>query len=186
MVVMSKFNVVGIIGKLNSGKNTIAKPLTQLGYEERAFADPMKEIVRDLFDIPSEVLWGPSENRTGEVRRMLQVLGTDYARQFRPNVWVDKMAKVLNEDEQTGVRGVVIPDVRFINEASMLHDRGAILVRITRPASGRHEGATATEHLSETENVMIPLQWIDHTVVNDGSLEDLRAKVTAFIGEFTL
>lgn len=56
--------IVGISGLANSGKDTVADILVQ----ERSFlkislADPLKRIVRDVYDFSVDQLWGPSGNR---------------------------------------------------------------------------------------------------------------------------
>ena len=179
---VSDMKIVGIIGKFNTGKDTVADVCQKQGYVRHAFADPVKEIVHSLFGIPRSVLWGDSEMRTGEVRKMLQGLGTDYARSIRPAVWVDKMREQLKRSEEQQAYGVVIPDVRFVNEAELLNGLGATLIYITRPLSGSHETTGANEHLSETENILIPGLWITHTISNDRSLCDLQVKVQSILG----
>lgn len=186
MTPKNSFKIVGIVGKLNSGKDTIAAALESKDYDRRAFADPLKLFVHNLFDIPREVLWGPSENRTGEVRQMLQELGTEYARKFRPNIWIEKMDDVIEMSRRNAAVGVVIPDVRFMNEGEMLRDKGAVLIRIVRPASGDHETAKVNAHASETESALIPEEWITRTINNDGTLVELYAKVAAIIEECSL
>ncbi len=181
----SNFKVIGIIGKLNSGKDTVAGVFESRGYDRRAFADPLKLFIHELFDIPREVLWGPSENRTGEVRQMLQQLGTDYARKFRPNIWVDKTAEAIELSRRSGSVGVVIPDVRFLNESAMLYHKDAILIRVVRPSSGAHESDNANAHASEMESNDIPEEWITDTIHNDGTLEDLHARVKVLLRRIT-
>lgn len=56
--------ILGISGLANSGKDTVADILVR----ERAFmkislADPLKRIVRDVYDFSVDQLWGPSGNR---------------------------------------------------------------------------------------------------------------------------
>jgi hypothetical protein len=174
--------IVGIIGKLNTGKDTVAEVCQKQGYVRHSFADPVKEIVHEMFNVPRNILWGDSSKRTGEVRRMLQGLGTDYARSIRPNIWVSKMQEQLRKCEEQNCYGVVIPDVRFLNEAEMLHERGATLIYLTRPLSGSHETDDANYHLSETENILIPREWITHTITNNRSLCDLQNTVQRIIG----
>lgn len=183
---INRFKLVGIIGKLNSGKDTIADLLEKKDYDRRAFADPVKLLVQEMFDIPDDVLWGPSGNRTGEVRQMLQQLGTDYARKFRPNIWVDKAAAFIELARKNSSKGVVVPDVRYLNEGVMLRDKNAILVRVVRPGSGSHETEKANAHSSETESAQIPDDWVDYTMVNDGSLSTLHINVKAFIERYQL
>lgn len=163
--------VVGIIGKLNSGKNTVATVFQKEGFMPYAFADPIKEIIHDLFEIPREVLWGPSEERTGEVRRMLQLLGTEFGRAFRPDVWVNKLTeRILGRNDDR----IIITDVRFPNEARRIVNYfGGSLIKVERPTSGHHETDIANFHTSETsaEDINEP---IDYFINNDGTLEELE------------
>jgi len=174
--------IVGIIGKLNSGKDAVARVYIQQGYIRRAFADPVKEIVHELFGVPRDALWGDSEARTETIRNMLQGLGTDYARGINPNVWVNKMCDALDACHRAYQEYVVIPDVRFLNEAEMLYRRGATLIRVTRPANGSHTTEAINQHQSETQNALIPAELVTHTIVNDGSLADLHHKVKLITG----
>jgi len=56
-------NLVGIVGRAGSGKDTVAGFLRDLGWASLAFADPLKAFVRDAWNLPDAVLWGPSELR---------------------------------------------------------------------------------------------------------------------------
>jgi len=175
--------ILGIIGKLNTGKSAIADVCQKYGYVQRSFADPLKEIVHQLFNVPRDVLWGSSEKRTGKVRQMLQELGTDYARKIDPDVWVNQMKSQLKRCRDLKYHGVVIPDARFLNEARLLRAEGATIIRVTRPNSGVHETARAQQHRSERESELIPAQWITHEIVNDGSLQDLQEKIKTILGD---
>ncbi len=173
----NSFQVVGIVGRLNSGKGTASQVFIDEGYDDRAFADPLKRILHELFDIPKGVLWGPSENRTGEVRQMLQELGTDFARKFRPDVWIDKMRETIKRSHRQGAPGIVITDVRFINEVEMLREFDATIIHIERPSSGAHETQKANDHPSESESAKIPRGWVTHRILNDGTLAQLRESI---------
>ena len=186
MPTKNSFRLVGIVGKFNSGKDTIAKALEAKGYDRRAFADPLKLFVHELFGIPREILWGPSENRTGEVRQMLQQLGTDYARKFRPNIWVDKTAEAIELSRRSDSVGVIVPDVRFLNEGEMMRNKDAILIRVVRSSSGAHESDAANAHASETESDLIPEEWITCTVYNNGTLEELHEGLLGIFKEYGL
>jgi len=185
--------LIGVVGRLNSGKGAIAEVLTE-EYRFIAFslADPLKMVVRDLFDIDENILWGPSENRTGEVRRMLQELGTDFARKYRPNVWAEKLRRRVvaarndgrdylqlhNRHDLAVAQGIVVPDVRFPNEADIIRELGGKLVRVVRPGSGDHETTAANNHESENAGDDIV---VDQRIVNDSTLEDLYDAVRAYV-----
>ena len=130
--------IIGICGNIGTGKDTVADYFVEsYGFKKMAMADPLKHFIKDLFGIPEDVLWGPSENRTPAVRRLLQQLGTDVARNYAPNVWVDKVKARLDAWRKKGIDlcdmtaiprddmeySVVISDIRFPNEAKFLQER---------------------------------------------------------------
>lgn len=112
-------------------------------------------------------------------RHALQQLGTEWGRACYPNVWVEyaiRVAKTLLKKDypangsvnayhaMTGLRfshfpyvpgrtelpkGVVIPDVRFKNEADAIHAAGGKIWRISRPGAGL--AGAAGQHASEQE-----------------------------------
>jgi hypothetical protein len=193
--------IVGICGYIGSGKDTVAACLKERGYVSMSFADPVKIVLQDLFTIPSDTLWGPSDRRTGEVRRMLQVFGTDFARSFDQDVWVKKLLYRITTWLNTGEdpynlcppcslgerRNIVVPDIRFPNEAKALVDIfGVKIIRVERPKLPETQTAEARLHSSETAHKDIPQEYITTTVLNDGDLEQLREKVNTTIEQLGL
>ncbi len=174
---MRNFKVVGIIGKLNSGKDTATDEFIANGFERTAFADPIKTVLLNLFDIPREVLWGPSEKRTDEVRQMMQDLGTGFGRKYRPHVWINKVHKYIDHVRTYGVPGIVVSDVRYVNEAGHLHAMDATLIQVVRPGSECNATEEATAHSSEMEQEQIPEDWINETILNNGTLPEFQEKV---------
>jgi len=184
--------VLGIVGKINVGKGEAAAFLQSQGYLSFAIADPLKVCLQEIFEeLPDEILWGSSERRTGEVRRMLQELGTDFARKFRPDVWANKLkgrvyawhftkTDILNrytDRECRNARGIVVPDVRFPNEADAILELGGALVRITREGHNAHETEEARNHESETSVDLIADSDITHIIENNGTILDLENKM---------
>lgn len=107
--------IIGISGLAGSGKSLAAKYLKDYySMIDIAFADPLKRIVRDIFDFSEEQLWGPSEMRNKPdpryprpdgtfltPRMALQQLGTEFGRNCYPNVWIDyalRLAKTASEN----------------------------------------------------------------------------------------
>lgn len=110
----------GISGKARSGKNTVALPFIQAGFKCIALADKVKEIARDLFG------WDGKKDEKG--RNLLIAIGM-LGRQIDPDVWI----KYAMEKIKTGEH-VVIPDIRFKNEASWIKAHKGVLIRVVRPA----------------------------------------------------
>lgn len=61
---MSSIKILGITGKAGSGKSTFGTILQEeCGWAVLAFADPLKQWAKDVFDFTDDQLWGPSEER---------------------------------------------------------------------------------------------------------------------------
>jgi hypothetical protein len=132
-------------------------------------------------------------------RYALQTLGTEWGRDCYQDIWVDyamRVAKRLLENGYTrytaeqGIytkpasmqlpvrrAGVVITDVRFKNEILALKERGGKIIRIKRPGYEKPKW----NHPSETEQMDIPDKAFDYIFHNDGTLEDIPAKVQIMI-----
>jgi hypothetical protein len=127
-------------------------------------------------------------------REALQRFGTEAGRACYDNTWVDRCllnaqlvlsgqfayAQALGVHDYRGpgrpeVRGVAIPDVRFMNEIAAIHAAGGVVIRIVRPGAGL-EGA-AGAHGSETEQASIPDSEFDYVLDNSATLEQLRENV---------
>jgi len=177
--------IVGLVGKLNSGKGTAASIFEEHGYLSFAMADPLKASLQYIFEeLPDAILWGPSEKRTGEVRRMLQELGTDFARKYRPDVWANKLRgrvygwhfnktdtlKRYTDHQCREAVGIVVPDVRFPNEADAILELGGILIKILREGSSAHETKEVQNHPSETSVDLINPRDITFTLSNNDTM----------------
>lgn len=174
--------VIGITGKKRSGKDTFAAHLIENhGYTQVRFADPLRAVAKAINPIVgcygtretyrlTDAL-GPEDDwevakELPEVRRLLQVIGTEAGRDILgENVWVDAAERVI--DSIPGP--VVVTDVRFWNEVDLIADLGT-LVRVTRPSLG----TPTDQHPSETalDDLVMPT---DFDVVNDGTIADLHA-----------
>jgi len=122
--------IIGLSGYARSGKDTMASTLClNYGFRRVSFADPMREailILNPKIDSITHVAhyvedygWDMAKQNP-EIRRLLQVFGTDVGRRmFGENVWIDMAFKDIKPDEN-----VVIADVRFPNEADAIKQRG--------------------------------------------------------------
>lgn len=173
--------LVGMMGKKRSGKNTYADRLSDAhGFAQVAFATPLRRMALaiDPYVYPGTRLsglvrslgWEEAKDH-GEVRRLLQVIGTDAGRNvLGADVWVSLATAEVAKLRAAG-RPVVITDVRFPNEAKAIRDAGGLLVRVTRPAPlGTRE--VYDEHPSETALDGFPA---DCDIQNSGTIEQLHA-----------
>lgn len=165
---------------MGCGKSTVATYLwSQYGYDIIPFARPIKLMVETLLGcygyrestIRHLMTAGKEEPLTAipghpSVRRLAQLLGTEYGRQqVHPDVWVEAW-KVMAKDEPR----VVADDCRFPNEYQAVRAiPGALIWRVTR----RH--ATLTHaHASEGALDHMP---VDSEIPNNGTVAELHAKV---------
>jgi len=95
------------------------------------------------------------------VRFFLQKLGTNLARQWDPNIWVNTAIETANKLLSESASVVIISDVRFRNEALAIKKAGGTLWKIENP------DITSTDsHVSETEVKTIPTEWFDSVIYN--------------------
>lgn len=171
---------IGLHGFAGVGKDTVAEILAaNYGYQRVAFANVLREALYVLNpiiefyddyedrvqDIVDRIGWDEAKRQYEEIRRMLQVLGTEVGREMiDQNVWVDSVFKNLDKDKK-----YVFTDVRFVNEHQAIDSRLGLLVKIDRPGYG-----PVNEHKSDKG---LPDAWFDAHIVNDGTLKDLHTKV---------
>ena len=169
-------NLIAFAGKKRSGKDTAASVLTrELGYTRVAFADAIREFLEDvnpivdagygyrLADLLDWHGWDWEQVKAyPEVRGLMQRTGVS-VRQFDPEFWVNAAFNNVEPHSR-----IVVTDVRFPNEVDAILAKGGVVYRVVRP------GLESTDsHISETA--------LDHrdlpVLLNDGSVEDLYAKV---------
>lgn len=165
--------LIALTGKKQVGKSTLANELFQYGFAEVSFAAPIREFVAGLLGVHvielERMKEMPIDWLGGETPRwMMQSLGTEWGRELiHPNIWVAVAARKINRLRDKGI-DVVVSDLRFENEATLIHTLGGRIVRVVRgEASG-----PVDSHISEAG---IDDSWVDTTFYNDGPLEDLQA-----------
>jgi hypothetical protein len=216
--------IIGIGGKIGSGKDTVGKIIQYLmwnpteadspmsfdmflgldndlryvnsKWEIKKFAYKLKQIVSLLTNTPLEDLelpelknkyLGNEWTKNGiqmTYRSLLQKIGTEAMRDvIHPDIWVNSLFseyKVIDIEKRAWNGTVIdytdcfpkwiITDVRFENEADAIKKRGGILIKIERPNDNNDD-----QHSSETSLNDIKF---DYTVTNDGTLYDLKNKIT--------
>lgn len=167
--------LIGLSGYAQSGKDTAAGFLAELGFVRVAFADVLRSAVyalnplmpdgRRLQDIVDEMGWDSAKTNFTEVRTLLQKMGTEVGRDLLgENIWVETALKDLSPDGK-----YVVTDCRFPNEANAIRERGGKVFRIHRTGV-----KAANAHPSETSLDDFPF---DGYWLNDGSLDDFRLTV---------
>jgi len=173
---MSGLIVVGITGAAGAGKGTVA---SMLGWDEVSFADPLYDMISTMTGYSVEQLKDRQFKEQvipwlgKSPRQLLQTLGTDWGRNtVAKDVWLKIGARRIRGVQFMGGSRVAVPDVRFDDEAEMIHEEfGGVIWEVTRPGA-----ATCVGHVSEAG---ISRRLIDRTLVNAGTLYEFREVVQA-------
>ncbi|MGP3686216.1 hypothetical protein ACTVZO_16170 [Streptomyces sp. IBSNAI002] len=171
--------LVGFAGAARSGKDTAADVLLSAGWQRKAFADKVKEMLYALDPLMVEKEyaegvtslryevdgygWETTKDVYPEVRRYLQQLGTEGGRAvLGENVWVDAL---LRDYESWGP--TVITDVRFPNEADAIRSRGGLVLLVERA------GQDHIAHAGHASENALAGYAFDGVIRNDGTVWDL-------------
>lgn len=159
--------ILGIVGKKQSGKDTVAAIIQRLMQPKRvdriAFADALKEEVGLATNSTVEFIDANKDN----FRLILQGWGTDFRRKLHGDTYW--LVRWLDKVNHSNAIGIIAPDVRFLNEANCIRELGGKLWRVVRKVNG-----AVDLHTSETEQEDIKT---DLALVNDGSMAELEVKV---------
>lgn len=145
--------LIGVQGALGAGKTTVGRVLlTDMGFKAVSMADPLKLALMAMGATKAEVygedkakpneLWGGRTNR-----HAMQTIGTEWGRRtIHPDIWVECIRRKLDKayrrhianmteaDLRSRPLRIVIDDVRFQNEAEMIHDFGGHVWTVRRPS----------------------------------------------------
>lgn len=199
--------LIGVVGFLGSGKGTVADILVEeYGYQKFAFADVLKDTVSVMFDWPRPLLEGDTDesrkfretidnfwneklfNTLGKSvtpRYILQLMGTEAGRDvFGKDIWVSTLEKRIS-----GIKNVVISDVRFPNEIEFIRKMHGMVTRVVRgpdpewfdTALDHNQGIKYGMHSSYPEVHISEWAWIgtsfDWILSNNGTKVELESDV---------
>lgn len=169
--------LIGLTGLKRSGKDTVADMMIQQLMPKNVikigFADALKEEVANAIGKNRDFI----EQNKANFRLILQGWGTDYRRNMcGTNYWINKLGvKLLKCDHS--VHMVIVPDVRFLNEAKFITDAGGFVIGVTR------DSLPVDFHASEQEQKLIVCR---DTIPNNTHLIDLEMKVQSTINYLKL
>ena len=169
-----KKRIIGISGKIGSGKDTFAELLAEqlkCKVERHALADKLRLI--------TEIISGVRMSTTHEINKpfcneihnytqnqknivikqfnktigeTLQLVGTDLFRDnYDTDIWVKSFFNEELEEKLNEGKIIIVPDVRFINEADYIIQEGGYLIRLEGDPMGvRKNSLRDLNHDSET------------------------------------
>ncbi len=169
--------LIGLAGKINSGKSTIAEYLVlKYDFIEMTYAKPLKNICQELFCLTDDQLYTQKGKMEPDSRwydctprTMMQFIGTDLFRnnldKIMPglcdNVFIENMRIRLQQESH---HNIVVSDIRFQNEADLIISLGGIIYYVDR------DNNSNDSHVSEQMN----FDKSNMTIIkNNSTIDDL-------------
>lgn len=176
---------IGLTGKRHVGKSTAANVLEEHGFiKAHAFdggkaatyayfihlgmTDEMawESVYGRLRDIPNEYLPNRSTPRYF-MEKFGKWMGVELGCEWTLGAELDRI------EREYPSAPIVVESVVY--EAALFRERGGIIIRVTRPD---HEGVAGMETDAAQSSIMADME-----IINDGSLEELAAKVLKAVGD---
>lgn len=161
---------------MGSGKSRLAQDFqdsfVRMGYSATilGFADPLKAALRELFMFSEDQIEGPAKDQYVDKlgrppREIMQAVGTDYCREtisdaFFIHRFEDRLS-TINADV------VIIPDMRFANEACFVAANGGITIKLPDGYDYSYR-----DHSSETS---LPDDAVDIVMLTYPNLQEVDA-----------
>lgn len=143
--------IVGIVGFIGSGKDTVANMLLkEKNCVKDSFAAPLKDLCSTVFGWPRHLLEGDTiesrdfrdmpdvfwSRKTGidhfTPRLALQLVGTDVMRDhFHQDIWINSLEYRLRTQASKN-QCVIISDARFQNELDLIKQMGGAIIQVSR------------------------------------------------------
>lgn len=167
--------ILGINGKIGSGKNAFAELFAKQlpnRVECHSMADKLREVIEVLFEVKMTVtnekgmpfcntiynftqeqknIYLPKFKKT--IGELMQYIGTDLLRNhLDEDIWVKTLFNDTMKNKIDNGMIIVIPDVRFKNEAKYILDEGGYLIRLNGDPNKIRENSTRDlNHISEID-----------------------------------
>lgn len=182
--------IIGLIGQKRVGKDTVALMLKDLqcDFQTMALAEPIKQIAGIMFGFTEAQLYDDAKDMVDKnwgikPRDFFEQFGTEIMQfdiyKYLPNLrdkvperlfWVHSLLRKIREH-----KNIIITDVRGMHELKEIKKHNAIFIRIVK---SKEECCTDNNtHITQKEAGEIPEEYVFDTIVNDGTLNDLKEKV---------
>lgn len=118
-------------------------------------------------------------------RQVLQWWGTEYRRKQDPEYWIKKSIifieaylALVKESPEVRRGGLVNCSVRFPNEVALVRHYNGVVWHVKRPDWEKGVQAETAAHVAEAG---LPREEQDYTLVNNGTIEQLRTGVSLLL-----
>lgn len=180
--------ILGLSGIAGAGKDTAALTIkeSKKNVDIYAFAGPLKEACRILFNFSNEQLYDTvvkeeyDERWKRSPREIFQWLGTDVLRNHvNQDFFIMNMQQRIDSSKADYI---VITDVRFDNEAEYVKSLGGKVIKIERnmDESSENNGKT-TKHSQHITEKGISTHLIDAVVKNNCSIDEFKNNMLGVI-----
>ncbi len=168
--------LIALTGAAGSGKSTVAKYLSKqrIPFTRTKFSGTLKRMLMQIPCVTDDMIEGSLKEEPQELfggkttREVMQTLGTEWGRDsVYSKIWLDSWERSICD-----LTYVVVEDLRYLNEAELVKDRGGEIWRVKRP------DYQCNGHISETEMEGIKP---DLTIRNSGSLSELHAMIDSIL-----
>ena len=168
--------LIALTGAAGSGKSTVAKHLSnkRIPFVRTKFSGTLKKMLMQIPNVTIDMIEGELKEEPQELfggktpREVMQTLGTEWGRDsVYSKIWLDSWERSICD-----LTYVVVEDLRYLNEAELVKNRGGEIWRIKRP------DYQCNGHISETEMKGIDP---DLTIRNNGSVEELHAMIDSIL-----
>ena len=196
--------VIGLAGRLGSGKTELARICEEKGYTRLYFALPLKQLVADLIgvglddinglkNVEKDYNFGDKEYEIISVRTSIPLDNVREEMSKHKCKTVRQLLQVIgtdlirenNKDWHVNEirkmvqkdRDYVFDDVRFPNELALIRELGGICWYIVRPKLDN-----VSNHISETS-----IRWQDcgtYVIINDGDLHTFTSRWETFVKDY--
>tara|TARA_Y100001972_G_C7658627_1_gene331934 strand:+ start:1219 stop:1881 length:663 start_codon:yes stop_codon:yes gene_type:complete len=171
--------IVGLVGFIGSGKDTVAKEFVDRGCVQDSFAGPLKDLCSSVFGWPRDLIEGDSlESRdfreTPDMfwtkklgvpnftpRLALQLIGTDVLRKnFSQDIWLNSLEYRIRQNFNTSPC-VVISDARFRNELDLIKEMGGVVIWVQRGELPEWYNIASTAHENAVSRKIMETKYRD-------------------------
>ena len=187
------YRLIGIAGKKNSGKDTVANYIEEKGHylsflthhllpiSMYHLADPLKCAAMEAFKLTKhEVYDETAKEKVHQYwgltpRKILQLLGTEGFRNiFGEDFWLRRADLELRTNPLYQDCLTLVPDIRFENECDWIRDHNGLVVHVFR----RSQDKPKDTHASEQELKVRGMDWV---IDSPDGVDNLKQETNSLI-----